>query len=65
MKEISTQLEQELEKMGFWNDGNDCWKYSNDEDVTFETALYDFHKSKLFLNKVLTKVSISGIMAGR
>ena len=39
MKEISTWLEQELEKMGFWNDGNDCWKYSNNEDVTFETTL--------------------------
>lgn len=39
MKAISTWLEQELEKMGFWNDENDCWKYSNDEDVTFETAL--------------------------
>lgn len=39
MKVINTWLEQELEKMGFWNEKNDCWKYSNDEDITFETAL--------------------------
>lgn len=39
MKTINTWLEQELEKMGFWNNENDCWKYSNNEDITFETAL--------------------------
>lgn len=39
MKTINIWLKQKLEKMGFWNNENDCWKYSNDEDVTFETAL--------------------------
>ena len=39
MKAISAWLEQELEGMGFWNDENDYWKHSNDDDVTFETAL--------------------------
>lgn len=39
MKAISAWLEQELEGMGFWNDENDYWKYSNDEDMMFQSAL--------------------------
>lgn len=39
MKKINLWLEEELKKMGFWNDENNCWKYSNNNDITLETAL--------------------------